>query len=176
MKDTGWTFRIQRASQLIGLLIVSWCVMLSVHECGHMLCGWSCGGSLQSFDLAPWRLPYSFFEPDPQPLITLWGGPILGALIPMIVASALKRDWAWFIAYFCVLANGTYLATAWLSGDRYLDTPKLLEHGAHPASIVLFCLLTIGIGYIGFRRLCVRMLTPKRMVDNSGVGDTTPES
>ncbi len=61
--------------------IASWCVMTSVHETGHILCGWACG-----------------------------------------------------------------------------DTPKLLEHGAHPIWIAIYCLLTIGCGYIGFRRQCVRVL------------------
>ena len=104
--------------------------MTLVHEAGHVLCGWSCGGKLQSADFLPWHLPYSIFEPDPYPLVTLWGGPVLGVVIPLAVAWLLRSDKLWFIAYFCVLANGMYLATAWISGDRYLDTPKLLEHGA----------------------------------------------
>jgi len=65
----------------------------------------------------------------------------------------------WFIANFCVLANGAYIATAWFSGDRYLDTPKMLEHGASPFMIAVYCLLTIGFGYVGFRRSCVSALT-----------------
>jgi hypothetical protein len=71
----------------------------------------------------------------------------------------IKRDWMWFIAHFCVLANGAYLATAWFSSDRYLDTPKLLEHGANPVTIGIYCLLTIGFGYVGFRRHCIRVLS-----------------
>ena len=51
------------------------------------------------------------------------------------------------------------LATAWISGDRYLDTPKLLKHGAHPITIGLYCVLTIGFGYMRFRRSCIRVLT-----------------
>jgi len=62
----------------------------------------------------------------------------------------------WFIANFCVIANGAYIATAWLSGDRYLDTPKLLQHGAYPMTIALYCVVTIGFGYVGFRRSCVQ--------------------
>jgi hypothetical protein len=59
----------------------------------------------------------------------------------------------------CVLANGAYIATAWFSGDRYLDTPKLLEHGASPIAIVVYCLTTIGFGYVGFRRSCESVLS-----------------
>ena len=126
--------------------------MTFAHESGHILCGWLGGGTLKSADLLPWHVPYSIFEPDPQPLLTLWGGPVLGVLLPLALAVVIRQAWMWFIATFCVLANGVYLATAWLSGDRFLDTPRLLEHGAHPATIVVYCLLTIVLGYLGLRR------------------------
>jgi polyferredoxin len=80
--------------------------------------------------------------------------------MPLALALLVRKDWMWFIAYFCMLANGAYLATAWVSGDQYLDTPKLLEHGAYPGTIAIYCLLTIGFGYLGFRRHCIRVLVP----------------
>jgi hypothetical protein len=129
--------------------------MTFTHEMGHVIGGWCCGGTLTDADLLPWHLPYSIFNPDPKPLVTLWCGPLLGVLVPLAVASLVRRNWMWFIANFCLVANGAYLATAWLSGDRYLDTPKLLEHGASPITIALYCLLTIGIGYVRFRRSCM---------------------
>ncbi len=98
--------------------------------------------------------------------MTLWAGLIFGALAPVVIAMIIQREWMWFIANFCVLANGAYIATAWFSGDRYLDTPKLLEHGASPTSIGLYCSLTIGFGYVGFRRSCVSVLS----------APTTPET
>ncbi len=138
--------------------------MTLTHESGHILGGWLCGATLHSADLLPWHLPYSIFDPDPQPLITLWGGPILGVLIPLATALIIRQDWSWFIAHFCILANGVYLATSWFLGDRYLDTPKLLDHGARPATIVIYCILTIGFGYVGFRRECIRLLaSPTRI-------------
>lgn len=79
---------------------------------------------------------------------------MLGVIVPLVLAAVIQRQWMWFIANFCVLANGAYLATAWFSGDRYLDTPKLLEHGASPITILLYCILTIGYGYIAFRKSC----------------------
>lgn len=133
--------------------------MTFVHESGHIICGFVSGGTLTNADLLPWHLPYSLFQPDPQPLVTLWGGPILGVIIPTSLALAIRRNWAWFIAHFCTLANGAYLATAWASGDRYLDTTKLLEHGAHPAWIAAYCVLTIACGYVGFRRQCMLILS-----------------
>lgn len=145
--------------------------MTFTHESGHILGGWLCGGTLKDADLLPWHLPYSIFDPDPRPLITLWGGPILGVLIPLAAALTIRRGWMWFIAHFCILANGAYLATAWFSGDRYLDTPKLLDQGAHPATIMIYCILTIGFGYVGFRHDCIRILSsPKTSTGDTELG------
>lgn len=148
-----------RVTRFLLLLAASWVIMTFTHEMGHIIGGACCGGTLKSADLLPWHLPYSIFEPDPFPLVTLWAGLVIGVLAPMGVALVTQRDWMWFIANFCILANGAYIATAWLSGDRYLDTPKLLEHGASPISIAVYCLLTIAFGYVGFRRSCVSALS-----------------
>ncbi len=145
--------------------------MTFTHELGHIMGGVCCGGKLQAADLWPWHLPYSIFEPDPRPLVTLWCGPLIGVLLPMALAVILRREWAWFIAHFCIIANGSYLAAAWFSGDRYLDTPKLLEHGASPIAITLYCLLTIVGGYVGFRRACVSYLAP---TTTSRIESTSP--
>ena len=83
----------------------------------------------------------------------------LGALVLLAAASLVQRNWMWFIAYFCLLANGSYHAVAWWTGERHLDTPKLLHHGAHPAMIAVYCALTIAANYIGFRRQCARVLS-----------------
>ncbi len=72
------------------------------------------------------------------------------------------RQWMHFIADFCLLANGVYLALAWLSGDAMLDTARLLRAGAHPATVAVFCLVTVPVGYIRFRAACIEWLTPAR--------------
>ena len=154
-----------RVTRFLLLLAASWVVMTFTHEMGHIIGGACCGGTLKSADLLPWHLPYSIFEPDPFPLVTLWAGLVIGVLAPMGVALVTQRDWMWFIANFCILANGAYIATAWLSGDRYLDTPKLLEHGASPIAIAVYCLTTIGFGYVGFRRSCVSALSPSTKME-----------
>ena len=150
--------KLGRWFKFAGLLPASWCVMTTVHELGHIVCGLAGGAKLTSFDLWPWHLPYSLFEPDPHPLLTLWGGPIVGVVVPVALAAIVRVPSLWFIAYFCLLANGAYIATAWGVGDRYLDTPKLLEHGAHPVSIAIYCLVTIALGYVGFRKQCIAVL------------------
>lgn len=164
-----------RILRFVLLLVSSWIFLTFTHEVGHIVGGWCSGGTLETADLRPWHLPYSIFDPDPKPLATLWCGPILGVVVPLGLALAIRREWIWFIANFCVLANGAYLATAWISGDRYLDTPQLLEHGAHPLTIGLYCALTIGFGYLGFRRSCIRALTSPQEESVEAVSNGRPD-
>src|SRR6056297_3410463 len=137
---------MRRYAIFAALLAAAWVVMTFTHECGHIIGGMICGATLTEFELAPWRMPYSLHSPDPHPLITLWAGPILGVAVPVAVAAVVRTRWAWFIADFCIIANGAYLAVAWISGDRFLDTSRLLAAGASPATIVVYCSLTIGLG------------------------------
>ncbi len=67
-----------RIIQFLGLLVASWCVHdIYSRDWAHYL--WLCMcATLTEADLRPWRLPYSLFDPDPIPLVTLWGGPVLG--------------------------------------------------------------------------------------------------
>lgn len=148
---------LKRTTYLTALFLLAWCVMTFTHELGHLLGGWVSGGSLKHAELRPWKLPHSHFAPDPHPLVTLWSGPIVGVLLPVAVAAVVGRKWCWFVAQFCMLANGVYLALAWLSGDEWLDTPRLLAAGASPWTIVIYCLATIGIGYACFRRSVIGM-------------------
>lgn len=142
------------------MLCVSWVVMTFTHEFGHLIGGWSGGARLLDFDVVPWRLPYSLHDPDPNPKLTLWSGPLIGIAVPMVIAAIVRRRPVWFVADFCLVANGTYLALAWLSGDRFLDTPRMLDAGTHPAWIATYCILTISVGYIRFRADCIAILSP----------------
>ncbi|TWU51999.1 hypothetical protein [Rubripirellula reticaptiva] len=145
----------------IGLLVVAWSIMTTTHEIGHVVGGWCGGATLTKFSIAPWRLPFSLHSPDPNPRLTLWAGPLLGTLGPFCVAAAIRRRWAWFVADFCMLANGCYLALAWISGERFLDTPRMLAAGVAPATIATYCAMTISLGYVRFRADCVNQFSPR---------------
>lgn len=142
-----------------GLLALSWLVMTTTHEVGHVVGGWIGGAQLIDLELAPWRLPHSLHQPDPHPQLTLWAGPLLGVFLPALVAAITQLRSVWFIADFCLLANGLYLALAWLSGDPHLDTPRMLAAGVPPPAIAAYCLVTIGVGYVRFRKDCVSILS-----------------
>ncbi|ELP33740.1 hypothetical protein RBSWK_02286 [Rhodopirellula baltica SWK14] len=139
--------------------MVSWIVMTLTHELGHIVGGWSGGANLVDLELSPWRLPYSIHSPDPHPLLTLWSGPILGVVVPVFAAAVIRRRPVWFVADFCILANGSYLALAWVAGDPHLDTPRLFQSGATTLSVVAYCILTICLGYVRFRNGCIFYLS-----------------
>jgi hypothetical protein len=103
----------QRVLRFAALLVLAWWVMTLTHELGHVVGGLVGGGRLQTLELRPWKLPLSIFQPDPHPLLTLWSGPILGVAVPYLVAALVRRPLAWFVADFCLLANGVYLAISW---------------------------------------------------------------
>jgi len=141
------------------VLITAWCVMLLAHEAGHLLGGYLSGATLREFELRPWKLPYSLHNPNPHPLITLWAGPVLGVVGPLLVLAIWSTAVTRLIAGFCLLANGVYLAVGGLTGDRFLDTAQLLEAGASPLAIGLYCLITCGGGYLVFRRELIFLWT-----------------
>ena len=143
-----------RTAKFAALLIAGWCVMCLTHEAGHVLGGWAGGGELVDFWPGPWPPPHSRFDPDPRPALTLWAGPALGCVVPLGLAGLVRRRWAWFLADFCVLANGSYLAAAWVTGDRLLDTPRLLAAGVSPVWVGLFVAAACGVGYVRFRADC----------------------
>ncbi len=143
----------------VALVLASWGVMTLTHEAGHLVAGWLSGAKLVDYDLTPWRLPYSIHHPDPYPRVTIWGGPILGVLIPLLAAATFRKRSTRFIADFCLVANGTYLAVSAFSNDPHLDTQRLLRAGESPLVIALYCLVTIGIGYFRFRNDCISLFS-----------------
>jgi|JI10StandDraft_1071094.scaffolds.fasta_scaffold06383_5 hypothetical protein len=144
--------------QWTALLAISWVLMTQFHEWGHIIGGYLSGGKLIALDVWPWHLPYSIFEPDPHPLVTLWSGLLVGIVAPFLLALLIRTDSAWFVSHFCWLANGSYIALAWISRDSYLDTTKLLEYGAPTWSIAFYCCLTIGVGYVGLKKAIRNLL------------------
>lgn len=139
------------------LLLVAWGLMVFTHEVGHLLGGYIGGAKIVGADLRPWRLPYSFHEPDPHPLLTLWCGPLFGVVAPAISLFVVRNQSTLFIASFCWLANGLYIGAGYFVNESQLDTPRLIAAGASTWSIGLYSCLTIGLGYWVFRKSVLTM-------------------
>lgn len=146
-----------RFFEVVALLLISWVVMCFTHEVGHLIGGWISGATLSQVDLVPWRLPYSIHEPDPNPLVTLWMGPIIGAFLPWCIGIVIRQQWIRLVGNFCLLANGLYIGVGYFLSDRYLDTQRLITEGTSTLTISSYCLVTLGIGYPLFRSSLVEV-------------------
>lgn len=146
-----------RALKFVMLLLASWCVMTFVHESGHILCGWACGGTLKTADLCPGICPTASSIPTP------------GRSSRFGADRCLARQFPWPSRSSC---GGTGCGLSPISASwpmasiwRRLGSPALptwtLRNSlstVQPAAIAVYCLVTIGFGYVGFRRQWIRAL------------------
>ena len=138
----------------------AWFVMTLTHEIGHVLGALVSGGSPVVIEIRPWRIPWSLYDPNPHPQITLWAGFVVGTLTPIFVWRVSTRfqeqpsQFVAFVAWFCVVANGIYLLLGALGSDRELDSQQLMQAGANP--VLVCCLGFVGtfVGYLGLRKVC----------------------
>ncbi|MDZ4689579.1 MAG: M50 family metallopeptidase [Planctomycetaceae bacterium] len=125
---------MNRVVYAIALLLLSWLLMQAVHELGHVAGAWAVGGTVQRVVLHPLTISRTDVVDDVRPLVTVWCGPIVGALLPLLgwwLSGRCRRplDQALrFFAGFCLIANGAYLAYG--SFDGIGDAGELLKHGS----------------------------------------------
>jgi hypothetical protein len=113
-----------------------WLGMQIVHESGHVACAWAGIETVSRVVLHPLALSRTDVTHDRHPLLVIWGGPILGSLLPLGVlgfsklASARVIYLIRFFAGFCLIANGAYLGVGGFSGVG--DAGDLFRYGAPP--------------------------------------------
>ncbi len=127
-----------------------WLAMQTVHEFGHVAGGWVAGAQVKGVVLNPIDFSRTDFTSNPQPLITVWAGPVLGVVLPVaawLVLSQFHMTEAFlarFFAGFCLIANGTYLGFGWTIGAG--DAGVMLQEGSPVWSLVAFGLICIPTG------------------------------
>jgi hypothetical protein len=100
---------------IVSVLLLSWLLLQAVHELGHVLAAWMTGGTVQRVVLDPLTISRTDVDPNPQPLVVTWAGPLFGSLTPLAVWALLeiaRARLAWLARFFagaCLLANGLYL-------------------------------------------------------------------
>ena len=107
--------------------------MMVVHEGGHVLGAWAGGGVVERVELPLLGFSRTVMRENPHALLEIWCGPLLGALLPVLIATV----WWWwrlpalhllrFLAGFCLVANGAYLSAGVVTGDG--DAGELLGLG-----------------------------------------------
>jgi hypothetical protein len=136
---------------LIGSTVLgSWLGMQAVHELGHVLGAWLTGGRVAHVVLYPLTISRTDLAENPQPLVVVWAGPIIGVVLPLllwIIAILTRLPGAFvlrFFAGFCLLANGLYVGVG--SFDRVGDCGEMLRHGSELWQLWLFGAITTPVG------------------------------
>lgn len=144
---------------LLSTGLFSWLAMMIVHELGHVVHAWLSGGTVDRVVLHPLAISRTDVLPNPHPLFVVWGGPLWGCGLPLVIWLAVRRiktrsatdgrgfigALAGFFAGFCLIANGGYLgAGVW---HPVGDARRLLELGTFSWMLAVFALFTLPAGF-----------------------------
>jgi hypothetical protein len=124
--------------------------MMLLHELGHILHALLTGGHITHLSLPLLGFSRTDISPNPYPQFVAWGGPLWGALLPLLLllltprTLTRTRNAARLFAGFCLISNGAYLALGPLmtAGDAH----DLLRHGAPAWTLVTSGLAALTAG------------------------------
>ena len=145
---------LRRAILAVVILYGSWLGMMGVHELGHFFHAVISGGHVRDVSLPLLGFSQTIVEPNPREHFVVWGGPIWGAVLPLLacigVGLVRKRVPAIlaFFAGFCLASNGVYIGIGWIW--RAGDTGEMLRLGTP-----LWVMISFGVGCVvgGFAML-----------------------
>lgn len=136
---------------IAALLPLCWLSMQIVHEAGHIAAAWLTGGTVTAIVLHPLAISRTDVSPNPHPLVVVWGGPIMGTLLPtmawlVVRALRMRSVYLWrFFAGFCLVANGVYIGYGVF--EPVGDASDLLRLGTPLSMLAVFGLLTVPAGF-----------------------------
>jgi hypothetical protein len=157
---------------LIGSTICgSWLGMQIVHELGHVLLAWLGGETVQRVVLHPLVLSRTDSSHNRYPMLVVWGGPVLGVLLPLGAFGISRRvrpgvSYLFrFFAGFCLVANGAYLGVGVF--ERVGDAGDLLRFGVPRWTLFVFGLVCAPLGLFLWNGLGCKfgLGDPKGVVD-----------
>ena len=108
--------RVSQFGFVVCLLILSWQVMTTTHELGHVGAALASGGRIQSVDLPLLGISSTNVAPNPAPGFVVWAGPLAGCALPLLLMILVPRRCAAscliarFLSGFSLMANGAYIA------------------------------------------------------------------
>jgi hypothetical protein len=101
--------------------------------------------------LYPLTISRTDLAENPQPLVVVWAGPLLGSLVPLLgwgIAAGVRLSAAFvlrFFAGFCLIANGLYIGVGSLAGVG--DCGEMLRSGSEVWHLWLFGAITVPAGF-----------------------------
>jgi hypothetical protein len=142
--------RLHQSILITSVILFSWLGMQGVHEFGHVLGARLTGGHVNKVVWHPSTISRTDLDYNPNPLLVVWAGPIIGVLVPLALwGGATRPRWPGafvfrFFAGFCLIANGAYIAFG--SFDNIGDCGPMRRHGSPIWTLWLFGALTIPLG------------------------------
>jgi hypothetical protein len=142
--------RIYQLILIASTLCLCWLGMLIVHELGHVLLAWASGETIHGVVLHPLAISRTDTSHEKHPLRVIWGGPVLGTLVPLgawLLAQRLRLGIGYlvrFFAGFCLVANGAYVGVG--ACVAVGDPGDLARFGCPRWVMVLFGLVCVPIG------------------------------
>lgn len=143
------------------ILIVSaatyWLLMMPIHELGHILHALATGGRVVRVVLHPLAFSRTDISPNPSPLAVVCGGPLWGAILPVLLWLAWRASrlpgakWLQGLTGFCLIANGLYVASGIVIPAG--DTEDLLRFGVSSWVLAAAGIPTAAIGFWIVHRL-----------------------
>ena len=136
---------------IVSFIAFSWLAMQVVHECGHVLVARLTGAEVTRVALHPLIMSRTDVAENPHPLAEVWGGPLLGSVIPLVLfglAAALRPPGVYlfrFFAGFCFVANGVYIGLGLFLADG-ADPWVMTENGSPRWLLAIFGLLATALG------------------------------
>ena len=75
------------------ILVVAgwWWLMMAIHELGHVLGCLVSGATIDAVVLWPWTISETVRSGSSAPLLDTWAGPIVGAVLPVLLWLAVHR-------------------------------------------------------------------------------------
>lgn len=107
--------RLPQVVLITTFICFSWLAMQVVHETGHVLVARVTGAEVIKVALHPLIVSRTDLGKNPHPLAVVWGGPLLGSLLPLLafgMAAVFRAPGLYmfrFFSGFCLIANGIYI-------------------------------------------------------------------
>jgi peptidase M50B-like protein len=142
--------RLYQLILIASMICLSWLGMQIVHELGHVLLAWACGETVHRVVLHPLVLSRTDASQNRHPILVAWGGPALGAFLPLVAFGISRRVrprhsyMFQFFAGFCLVANGAYLGVG--AFERVGDAGDLIRFGAPRWMLIIFGLVCVPLG------------------------------
>jgi|APSaa5957512622_1039677.scaffolds.fasta_scaffold35127_1 hypothetical protein len=138
-------------------LVFSWYGMMAIHEAGHCLGAWLTGATVEGITFPLFGFSRTVVSGGGHPLVVVWAGPVLGALLPLLSLLCCRRfgrvgrDVVLFFVGFCLLANGIYIGLG--ASAKVGDALDLIRGGAPIWHLLAFGCVASAAGLCLWHRL-----------------------